>query len=983
MDTIFSQTFVEKLGWPLLHFIWQGAAVALLVAMLLRILRRSTANLRYIISCVALALMILAPMATMLMLTDSAAYEEPIEAEASIPVAVMTDNASELPAEQPLALTEAEPLAYLADPAPLTWKDQLKSMLEVAMPYLVLGWMIGVLGLSMWRLGGWTQIQFLKRRMVKPVDTSWQEKLTNLTERLGITRTVRMLESALVEVPTVVGWLKPIILIPTSSLMGITPQQLEAILLHELAHIRRFDYLVNLLQTLAETLGFYHPAVWWVSQRIRVERENCCDDLAARALGDKVRYARALATMEETRQRSPQLALAANGSNLLHRVSRLLGHPRHEKIRLSQGWPVLLVVIVAGLILPIQAARTSSSPQDIIELIDQGQQRNRSLAASGQGQVTINTWSNVESQKESREAMREVVKAALKTKDGRGMEISLPEDPITKPRRTSYSTTIYFDKNKLRWNQQTSADAVLKYACDGKVAYSYLLGRRFGRAYIEKDGKKTLHGLGRRYDPRTHSADSHGTTIKESLQSKRKVLAFDLAATEVNKDGKTLYEVVLTFKKNNNVRVLYFDPEKGYEAVESMFKYPDGTITQKVVAEFVQAPSGRWLSKKRIMQFYKVMEENQPAILEKSREFVLDDIEFGPVDPQEFTFIGMEVINGTMVYDRRHSPVKTYRYEVAAGKGPQFPVGDPVVQVATSPAGLNAVELVWEINNFLPRDNSYWRSYVATFKSRSQKKLLKDKSFTILASLDGKKFTKIAKVQGPTNKYVHKGVKTGWLYYYKVQAFGKDGKFVAESPLTVGAAGRNLVEHPGYEKLPLGAFHDTELDPGKVYSWQSEPDKAYIIAEGARPYSPGKHILKFDPSWAEAKSIGHYSNVIPISVDKTYLQGGWFRTMGNGVSFGRHYRNHKKQQIGWGYAMRENKLPQWTFVVQPVEVDKEGTSFETRDGHSYGMAKQGWTFPADTSYMSVLVAAYGAGECDDHWIVEVKRAPEDSVLDVK
>ncbi|MCK4850448.1 MAG: hypothetical protein KAT11_03810, partial [Phycisphaerae bacterium] len=170
------------------------------------------------------------------------------------------------------------------------------------------------------------------------------------TERLGITRTVRMLESALVEVPTVVGWLKPVILIPASSLMGISPQQLEAVLLHELAHIRRFDYPVNLLQTLAETLGFYHPAVWWVSRRIRVERENCCDDVAVQALGDKLRYARALARMEENRKRAPELAVAANGSSLLHRVGRLLGYPGHEKARLSQSWPVALVVIAAVLV---------------------------------------------------------------------------------------------------------------------------------------------------------------------------------------------------------------------------------------------------------------------------------------------------------------------------------------------------------------------------------------------------------------------------------------------------------------------------------------------------------------------------------------------------------------------------------------------------------------------------------------------------------
>ena len=95
----------------------------------------------------------------------------------------------------------------------------------------------------------------------------------------------------MVEVPTVIGWLRPVVLMPASALSGMGPQQLEAILAHELAHIRRHDYLVNLLQTVVETLLFYHPAVWWLSGRIRVERENCCDDLAVSLCGDPYAYA--------------------------------------------------------------------------------------------------------------------------------------------------------------------------------------------------------------------------------------------------------------------------------------------------------------------------------------------------------------------------------------------------------------------------------------------------------------------------------------------------------------------------------------------------------------------------------------------------------------------------------------------------------------------------------------------------------------------
>ena len=118
-----------------------------------------------------------------------------------------------------------------------------------------------------------------------------------LSRRLHITRAITLFESTLVDVPTVIGFVKPVILLPASVLGGLTPQQLEAILAHELAHIRRHDYIVNLLQSLLETLLFYHPAVWWLSRRIRIEREHCCDDLAVSLCGDPLVYARALADL--------------------------------------------------------------------------------------------------------------------------------------------------------------------------------------------------------------------------------------------------------------------------------------------------------------------------------------------------------------------------------------------------------------------------------------------------------------------------------------------------------------------------------------------------------------------------------------------------------------------------------------------------------------------------------------------------------------
>src|SRR5439155_5091815 len=169
-------------------------------------------------------------------------------------------------------------------------------------------------------LTGWLWVQRLRTRGVAPADADFRRMAARLARRLHITRVVTLLESSLVDVPTVIGWLKPVVLLPASALGALSPQQLEAILAHELAHIRRHDYLVNLLQTLVETLLFYHPAVWWLSRRIRIERENCCDDLAVSLCGDPVAYANALADLESLRSEitpTHHIAMAATGGSLL------------------------------------------------------------------------------------------------------------------------------------------------------------------------------------------------------------------------------------------------------------------------------------------------------------------------------------------------------------------------------------------------------------------------------------------------------------------------------------------------------------------------------------------------------------------------------------------------------------------------------------------------------------------------------------------
>jgi beta-lactamase regulating signal transducer with metallopeptidase domain/beta-lactamase class D len=204
--------------------------------------------------------------------------------------------------------------------------------LPSVLPWFVLLWIAGVTLHAARLFGGWLAVISLKREQAIAASAQWQQAVARLARAVGVNRTVVLLQSAIVEVPTVIGWLRPVILVPTGALIGLNPRQLEALLAHELAHVRRFDYLVNLFQSVAETLLFYHPLAWWVSERIRAEREQACDDLAVAATGDALGYARALVEAEVMRcgaapGRSAELALAATGGSLSQRIRRLVTTP--------------------------------------------------------------------------------------------------------------------------------------------------------------------------------------------------------------------------------------------------------------------------------------------------------------------------------------------------------------------------------------------------------------------------------------------------------------------------------------------------------------------------------------------------------------------------------------------------------------------------------------------------------------------------------
>ena len=312
------QTFVETplagaVGWTLLHSLWEGALISAALATVLFTMR--SARMRYAAACVAMVVMLGAFGVTMArMMPDGLDARRTFRAP--VPLAWNIRTVTDAPG--------------ISDPA-----------LAALAPWLAPFWIAGVLAFYIRHAAGFITVHRLRRRGVCCAPERWQRELARLSARLRLSRPILLLESSLADTPMVLGHLRPLILVPVGLLAGLPAGQIEAILLHELAHIRRHDYLVNVLQRLLEGLLFYHPAVWWVCSVIRAERENCCDDVVVSIAGDAHEYAVALAALEQNRWSARKPAIAATGGSIVSRVRRLL-YPR----RPNGAWTPFLAAVI-------------------------------------------------------------------------------------------------------------------------------------------------------------------------------------------------------------------------------------------------------------------------------------------------------------------------------------------------------------------------------------------------------------------------------------------------------------------------------------------------------------------------------------------------------------------------------------------------------------------------------------------------------------
>ncbi len=342
--------WAQVLAWTLVHFIWQGATIGLTAFLLLRFVRLTAAP-RYAVGITALAVMLAAPVVTFVVLKAGPALAVQIVREPQVLGRSDGRIASNV---QTLTASDSRTLLDPGTPA-------ISDLRTLASSLIIVVWFVGVAALSVRLLGGWLVAQRLITRAVQPAAPEIRALARRLAGRLPLDRMVRLFESSAVAVPVTIGWLKPVVLLPAAAMTGLSMAQVEALLAHELAHVRRYDYLVNLLQSAVETLLFYHPAVWWASKLVRTEREHCCDDVAIKVC-DRLVYVTALSDLAVIG--TPRVVMAASSGLLLRRVRRILGATSAAD-QAGAGWlPAFVLMVLAGVFVP---AALTSAPAAIQE----------------------------------------------------------------------------------------------------------------------------------------------------------------------------------------------------------------------------------------------------------------------------------------------------------------------------------------------------------------------------------------------------------------------------------------------------------------------------------------------------------------------------------------------------------------------------------------------------------------------------------------
>ena len=489
-----SNPVVYALGWTLLHAIWQGFALVLPTAVALYLLRDRSSALRYQIGVLTLCAQLLTSAATF--------------------VWYYTPTGSPVPVLARTTALQTLSVRWYNSTQSLPWHQQVQQFLESHLSQFVVVYLIGVALFGLRLAGGWFYLQHLSRTATQPVANRLAELMQQLRSVLAIRSVVQVRESARIAVPMVVGMLKPVLLLPIGLATHLTINEVEAVLAHELAHIKRHDYAVNLLQSVMEVLYFFHPALWWLSARVREEREHCCDDLAVQACGGNGRVlAQALARVEELRltqaSQPPALAMAltTNRQLLLHRVRRVLGVPTRPIV--SNGSLAGLTLATLLLISASVYAVQQQQPKPKQTKQPQSTRRHRIDSSSEYGMVGDKKVSYVVWKGQKLPAARV---AKLQRQLERVMAGQLNLDDVNQPDRDILLTI--FEKNN-------AFDAGMSDLATGlaHIDYNNIVASSLSTVPLSPDG--TVEGLANvNYDKLIHDAFANipgGHPLSDSL----------------------------------------------------------------------------------------------------------------------------------------------------------------------------------------------------------------------------------------------------------------------------------------------------------------------------------------------------------------------------------------------------------------------------------------------------------------------------------
>jgi prepilin-type processing-associated H-X9-DG protein len=362
----FSQPVWQRTGLTLVHFLWQGLIMAILVGIFVRILKVHQGNSRYTVYLMAFVAMMLCPIVTFIAINvpgETISTVSPQRAGLTKPVYIASDTTSPVAAELSKAdISSSSMPKRITNIDSVSLRQRAFDYLRLSLPWLLVAWMVGVLILSVRLVMGFIGV-YRWRRHLEPLPEVLAQRIGSLTEKLGMKGFSRIFITPSVLQAMATGYLRPMVLLPAAMVMHMQPEMLEAVIAHELAHIRRFDLWVNLIQRIAETMLFYHPAIWWLSGRLRSERELCCDELAVKATKKRLTYATTLESVRRAKLMAKQPVLAAGlGQDRKPTLSRVrhildLAPAQHNCPFWLAG--IIAVLLLAGLTIPTTLALTS------------------------------------------------------------------------------------------------------------------------------------------------------------------------------------------------------------------------------------------------------------------------------------------------------------------------------------------------------------------------------------------------------------------------------------------------------------------------------------------------------------------------------------------------------------------------------------------------------------------------------------------------